>query len=60
MFIQRGQKEGVIVDLPIDIIYNLSLQINVELAYSKVVEKKDYSEAELEKVMLQTWKAITV
>lgn len=58
VFIMRGKQDNIIINLPTNIIYSLSLKVLTGLAYSNIVEKREYDEKALEKVMNCTWKAI--
>ncbi|MDP8034522.1 TetR/AcrR family transcriptional regulator [Pasteurella atlantica] len=58
LFIAEGKKQNIIADLPIEVIYSLSLEIATKLAYSQIVENKHYDPQILEDVINRTWKAI--
>ncbi|MDG6882704.1 Uncharacterized HTH-type transcriptional regulator HI_0893 [Phocoenobacter uteri] len=60
LFVFQGKKENVIADLPIDIIYELTLQVATSIAYSQIVDNKQYDDGVLEDVKKRTWKAITI
>ncbi len=60
MFILQGQQQKVIVDLPIEVIYKLTLKPVSELAYLQLVHQKEYDEKVFERMINCSWKAITI
>ncbi|MBS9783284.1 MAG: TetR/AcrR family transcriptional regulator [Pasteurella sp.] len=60
LFISQGKKEKIIADLPIEIIYELTLQVATSIAYTQIMDKKQYGIDVLDKVKKCTWKAITI
>ncbi|KAE9534581.1 TetR/AcrR family transcriptional regulator [Ursidibacter arcticus] len=59
-FIKRGLKQGVIVDLPLQILYAMSMKVPQDLIYQQLSLDKVYSQQLIEDVILRTWKAIIV
>ncbi len=60
MFILQGKEQKVIVDLPIEVIYKLTLKPVSELAYLQLIHQKEYDETIFEKMIRCSWKAITI
>ncbi|MGX2949897.1 TetR/AcrR family transcriptional regulator [Ursidibacter sp. B-7004-1] len=59
-FIKRGLQTGVIVDLPPQILYAMSMKVPQDLIYQQLSLDKIYSQQLIEDVILRTWKAIIV
>ncbi|MGX2974906.1 TetR/AcrR family transcriptional regulator [Ursidibacter arcticus] len=59
-FVKRGLQQGVIVDLPPQVLYAMSMKLPQDLIYQQLSLDKVYSQQLIEDVILRTWKAIIV
>ncbi|WP_441293527.1 TetR/AcrR family transcriptional regulator [Actinobacillus suis] len=58
-FVDEGKKQGVIVDLPNEVLYYLSMGTATDIAYLQQVKKDVVPEEYFEEIISRTWKAIT-
>lgn len=59
-FVRDGQEQGVIAQMPAELLHVLGIGIVVEIAYLQQLTQKECSKETIEKMLLCSWKAITV
>ena len=59
-FIMKGKSEGVIVELPSEILFSMSLGIAWQVMYHQLLISTPYSQALLDEIIQRTWNAILV
>ncbi|MEG9499600.1 TetR/AcrR family transcriptional regulator [Mannheimia indoligenes] len=55
----EGKKQKIIVDLPNELLYSLSIGTLVDIQYLQKLNQDSNFEAYLDEIILRTWKAIT-
>lgn len=59
-FIRRGQSQGVIINLDKHLLFALTMNVALEILRLQAVLAKDYTEQEIDEIIVRTWKAITI
>lgn len=59
-FVRDGQKAGVIVNLPPELLHVLGIGVVAEMAFLCQITQKEYPKEVMEEMLLRSWKAITV
>ena len=59
-FIDAGKAQGVLAELPNDLLYNLGPGVAERIAYVQQVKKEVISVEHFEEIISRTWKAITL
>ena len=59
-FVRDGQEQGIIAQMPAELLHVLGIGIVVEIAYLQQLMQKEYSKEAIEQMLLCSWKAITV
>lgn len=59
-FVRDGQEQGIIAQIPAELLHVLGIGIVVEIAYLQQLTQKEYSKETIEQMLLCSWKAITV
>lgn len=59
-FVAKGQAEKLIAKLPSEVLYALSMNVVLELAYLQIVKKIEFPQEVVAETIIRTWKAITV
>ena len=59
-FVRDGQEQGIIAQMPAELLHVLGIGIVVEIAYLQQLTQKEYSKETIEQMLLCSWKAITV
>ncbi|WP_301099312.1 TetR/AcrR family transcriptional regulator [Otariodibacter sp.] len=57
-FVKQGQKDGVILSLPSQILFSMSMKTAWQLMYSQLLHENSYSDELINTVINSTWKAI--
>ncbi|QGM81094.1 TetR/AcrR family transcriptional regulator [Otariodibacter oris] len=57
-FVKQGQKDGVILSLPSQILFLMSMKTAWQLMYSQLLNENPYSDELINTVINSTWKAI--
>lgn len=57
-FVEEGKKQGVIIPLPNDLLYCMSIGVATDIAYWEQVKQEPVSTEFFEETILRTWKAI--
>lgn len=57
-FVEEGKKQGVIIPLPNDLLYCMSIGVATDIAYLEQVKQEPVSTEFFEETILRTWKAI--
>ncbi|WGE89901.1 TetR/AcrR family transcriptional regulator [Actinobacillus arthritidis] len=58
-FVAEGKAQKIIVDLPNDLLYCMSIGVVADIAYLEQVKQESISKEFFEESILRTWKAIT-
>lgn len=59
-FVNAGKKQGVIIDLPNELLYVLSIGSIMDIAYLQQFRQDSLFEGYFEEIILRTWKAMTL
>ena len=59
-FVRDGQEQGIIAQMPAELLHVLGIGIVVEMAYLQQLTQKEYSKETIEQMLLCFWKVITV
>lgn len=59
-FVKEGQQQGVICELPAEVLFFLGLGIVLDLAYLQQIQGAEFSASVLTETLLRSWKAISV
>ena len=59
-FVRDGQEQGVIAQMPAELLHVLGVGVVVEIAYLQQLTQQEYSKEVIEEMLLRSWKAITV
>ena len=59
-FVRDGQEQGIIAQIPAELLHVLGIGIVVEIAYLQQLTQKEYSKETIEQMLLCSWKVITV